>query len=607
MPTAAEIQEYAKGYADEALSESKTFMEQATAVAESMSGEMSSVIDAMSFDAGSFGAISLNDLPDAPDASGKIELAWNRALDDLALYELPTDLGLPSAPGEFTKVAPDMADRTAPDVLDPFVGNAPVVDYTKVAPTLTEPGLPTAPTLAAVALPEVPSYTLPTFDENFEYLEVDLAVADFTFSENLYTSTLMDSLKVKLLNDLVNGGYGIETADEAGLWNRAREREQMALDANLQDIGRQAAARGFTLPPGAYFAQIEAARQTALQKMSDLSRDIALKRADMYVENRKFTIQESRELEQLLSNIYGFYMERALKAATATVELGVSLYNARIAQLNARLEVYKTKAVVYETQLKAALAPLEVYKLQLEGAKLSVDVQQAAVSVYSAQIDGARALVEIHKARVDAYIAELEGEKTKVDVFRSQVEAYAAQAQAKSVELQAYRAQIDGDIAKMQGYKTEVDAYLARVESYKALASVKQMELQTIESYNRAKTVEFDAKVKKYLTEFDVEKTEVVTNLESWRTRVDIWKNETQALLQERELIVKSALDEREVALRTAQSKVQAAKAQGDMMLGYSQSLLNVNTEVGKTYVSAVNGYLSQAVGIAAKIETESE
>src|SRR3990167_1023926 len=177
-----------------------------------------------------------------------------------------------------------------------------------------------------------------------EFLSTDLGAPTTTFSfyETAYESALLDAAKAKLLDNMLNGGYGIETADEIALFNRARDREVEAALTRIEEAGRSMASRGFPLPPGELSIYVDRAWQDMQNKVSGMNRDITLERDKLYVENRKFTITETRELEQILIGFHNSVQERAFNVARATVELAVAVYNSQLARFRLWLDAAKT-------------------------------------------------------------------------------------------------------------------------------------------------------------------------------------------------------------------------------------------------------------------------
>lgn len=367
---------------------------------------------------------------------------------------LPPSTALPAAPG----AVPAFNSPAIPD-----------------SPTLT---FPAVPSFSNVAIPAMPNYTIPVYNVVFPDDDLLAPTYTFSYSEQQYQSDLLDELKLKLMDNLINGGYGIEPLDEQPLWERAREREMLAAETLVEQAMANVAARGFMIPPGAAFALVEAAQQAALEKVSSVSRDIMLKRADLYVDNRKFTIEQSREVEQMLITYFGYMQERALNVAKYTLEAAKHTYDALVVRFQARVDAAKAAASTYEIQLRAGLANLEAYKVQMEGVRVTLDVQKLLADVYRTQLDGVKTFVDVYRTQMEAAKVAAEVEKLKLDAFRATVDAYTAQVGAKSAEFAMYRAQIEGEMSKVEIYKAQVGAYGEEVSAYGAVANAKRTELE---------------------------------------------------------------------------------------------------------------------------------
>ena len=59
----------------------------------------------------------------------------------------------------------------------------------------------------------------------------------------------------------------------------------------MENVRRKFSRRGFSLPPVALLSLTESAIQNSQNASNALSREIALKRGDLYVQNRQFAIQ----------------------------------------------------------------------------------------------------------------------------------------------------------------------------------------------------------------------------------------------------------------------------------------------------------------------------
>jgi hypothetical protein len=425
----------------------------------------------------------------------------------------------------FSIVAPSINFPTAPSTTLPNAPSGIPSFNMPVLPTAPALQFPDLPALQTLSIPAMPGVSIPQFTSTLPVADITLPTQVFQFVEQQYNSALLDSLKAKLMQDMA-GGYGIETADELALWDRARGRELQSAAAAVSDVSRQAAARNFMLPPGALFAQIEAARSASLEKISDLSRDIMIKRGDMYVENRKFTIEQARELEQILMGYFGSMMERALNVARAMVELDIALYNARVAKANYYLERLKVEAQVFETQLRAALANLEAWKAQLEGLRVEAEVQRNLVTLYTAQLEGVKVLEDLYRAQLEGAKILADIQMLELQAAKLGVDTYVAEVGAKTAEFGMYESEIRGETLKIGLYEAQARTFGIQVDASKNLAQTEQIkleaqiesrrldldknrleleryraDLENAQAYLREQVAVFDAKTRLYVTE----------------------------------------------------------------------------------------------------------
>lgn len=261
---------------------------------------------------------------------------------------------------------------------------------TYVAPSFYSPTTATPPgdlIVSAVTMPTIA--VAPTYTQNS---------VGFVWNESMWNLSLLNAVQAKLLTDLANGGYGIDPTDEAALWNRTRERETQNGEQGIQDAARQAAARGFGMPPGAMFQQMQQARRDAQEKNSSVSRDIALKRADMYVENRRFTI------------------EKAIAAQEALVEYVNAYYGRQLDAMKANLEAYHISVEIYDAQVKAFLAQLSA---QETGVRLQVEVIDAQVKSYTAKLSAYETLLRTEIEKATLSVEEFKAQVQQVEVDTS--------------------------------------------------------------------------------------------------------------------------------------------------------------------------------------------
>jgi hypothetical protein len=366
---------------------------------------------------------------------------------------------------DFAGVAPTLAFPTAPTIT---YGTAPVVpainDVTvPTAPTLTAPTAPTFLTLGTVAfanvdihedwlanLQNVPTLTL-------------MSPTPFSYARGAeYASSLLAGLKAKLAERLA-GGSGLTPAVEQAIWDRARDRETKIADGNRNEVMRQSEAFGFALPSGALAAQLREADQNYYDKLSELSRDISVKQADLEQANLKDTIAAGMQLESTLID-YSYRLEQlTFETAKQYADNAIQVYNASVEQFKALLAGYSVYSENYKTLISAELAKIEVYKGQLAGEQLKVEVNQSLVAQYRASIEANMAQVEIYRAQVGAAQTLVSLEQARLGAAGEQIRAYTAQINAETAKVEAYKAGVQGEATKVEAYSTQARAYASLV------------------------------------------------------------------------------------------------------------------------------------------------
>lgn len=388
----------------------------------------------------------------------------------------------------------------APSIEDPVLPDAPVIT------------LPNTPSFEDLQLPSPPLLAIPTWTEVAPVNLLTPPTTQFSYVDTGYVSTLHDPYVAKLLLDLNNGTYGIEPADEAGLWFRARDRAARTAAAGVDEAMRRASASSFPMPQGSAYELAMAAEREGQKIVSEAERDIRLRRSELYVAGRKFTMEQVQSYEKIRIDLYSDVQERALNYAKAVVETSIALYDASVKDYTTKLEGYKVAAQVFEARIRAELAKAEIFRTQVEAEKLRVDFNRAKIDQYLAQLKGIETIVELYKSRLTAANVFMQLQGQKLDVFKTQVQAYAERVRAKEAEFGMYTSQIKGQLAAVDVYKAQIDAYNATLigvdtkaritlqgneallQSYKA--SVQNYSSQ-LESFSKQLTIMLDeAKVK---------------------------------------------------------------------------------------------------------------
>lgn len=443
-------------------------------------------------------------------APPQISVRW----ETLAAPNLPP---IPAMP-----VLPDVQYVEPGEVPGPLVGDIADVQIDDIdiqipalnfgaAPELVIGDAPAMPQIRDVAVPDAPDVQLPdapqflalqmhTFggvdlregwlDKLNDIPELSLLEpAPFEYRRGAqYASELLGSLKATL-NARIHGGTGIAPAVEQQIWERARDRETQIALAREKEVLRSAEALGFALPSGVLVAQLADARREFHDKLSGLSRDIAIKQAELEQENAKHAIQMAVQMESTLMDDFHRYELLAFEAAKVAADNSIAAHNAAIEQFKALLVGYQAYASAYDTIVKAELSKVEVFKALLSAEETKASINKSLVERYKAEVEGRMAAVEIYKARVGAAQTLVELERTRIQAGGEQVKAFVATVNAETAKADLYKTRVGAETAKVDAAGAVARAYAAKVG---AQAEKARVEVAKFQAQVAAKGLEWD-------------------------------------------------------------------------------------------------------------------
>lgn len=250
--------------------------------------------------------------------------------------------------------------------------------------------------------PAVPSISVPVFSVP--------AVPEVSFTTIEHDITVLEAARALLLDDLTEGGYGIDVDDETQLIDRLRDRATADAQAAVDEVERAFATRRFSEPPGTLFGALERVQEGKREAVSIAARDVYIQRAQQFVQARQFAIQTGPFADRTRAEIkeIQFRIEEArarytlalfqaqlehfkvqLSGALDKATLSVRLFEAQAAAANARAQIVAEKAKVfigeYDANVRAFLGTMQI---RLENAKNQLN---AAASNAESRRDAAKA------------------------------------------------------------------------------------------------------------------------------------------------------------------------------------------------------------------------
>lgn len=420
------------------------------------------------------------------------------------------ELDLPTKPGVTLPDAPESSAVTLPDM--------------PVAPDYV---LPAVPTLASLTLPDAPDFTaVAPFSETAPSLVLAAPQPVLNYTEQTYTSELQTLADAWLQSQITNGGTGLEADVENAIWTRGMTREAVAARRNLENAQDEFAAAGYPMPPGALRARMREIRADLQNRSEDLSRKISEDQAKLAQENIKFAIDAALRLEALTLQHFNNIADRALRYAQASVDVALAVFNARVAEYNVQLEVYKAKAQVHEINVRTALQDIEAYRALLSGKQIEGSLRMQDVELYRAQIAGAEALFGLYRTQLEGTKVEGDIERLKLDIFRAEMDGYIAQIRAKESEYAIYQAEINGEKTKIEAFSAAVSAYRAQAEAQSAFTDAQKAQVQAAVEVERGRIEQVKTQLAVYLADIDRNKSAINALIDIYRVENDAYKAE---------------------------------------------------------------------------------
>lgn len=520
---------------------------------------------------------------------------------DFNSVESPGNLSVPDVAMPTFSAAPEL-DAASPGITPPsdpgdLTATAPGDAPDTVTVTLpTEPTivLPDDPTLEDITLPSVPTLNLPTFTATLPGFDLTAPSDTFDYTYEAYAAQLPGL--ITKVQEMLAGGTGLPDEIWNSLWARARERGDMDAARAIEEATEEWSARGFSLPNGVLDKKIATARQQNQNASSELSREIAIKQADMEVENIRFAVTQGIALESLYAQIHQQAQQLKYEAARYVLEAAVAIFNAQIAYQNAQLQAYVTEAQVYRTRIEAELANVELYKAQLDGQRIVGEINQQAVNLYNAKLQGLLTHIEVYKGQLEGVRTLVDVNKNEIEAFRAGVDAFTAQVQAHAAEIQTYTAKWQGEQIKAQVYGTEVQAFAQRVQAYKT-ANDSTIAAKDLEIRNNGYLLDkFKAQIQRYSADVDAEAKRIAAGVDVYNGKATLYSAELNAeqarvIADSRqfELALEEAKTDAELELKEAQINIEQLLRILQMEMEQQKTLLSVQAQIAAATMSAMN------------------
>jgi hypothetical protein len=435
---------------------------------------------------------------------------------------IPWDPSIVPTPTADGSVPTDSTDLAALDEIE----IPPVPAW--ITPILTSPDDP------VITDPIIPIWEgivfPPYFDEDepvYNILAPDINIDSGNMD---YNSQLTQELADWLYDGLIHGGTGLHPDVENAIWQRESERDLLAHTDQLTRLAAEWSKGGFNLPTSMLTHMFMEADNNYTNKRLDTSRDIAIKQAELAQANTHFIITNVQTMEQRMINWFGEIAKRAYDVSRSITEFSLERYKTDIAGFNTLVDLYKTKALVYEIVIKSAVARLEGYKAQLEAAKLTGELNKVNVEVYKAQLDGLMIYINKYRSEMDGAKTHMEIEQLKIQEYKARIDAYAVKVKASVDGYGMWTTKVDAEAKEIQAYSAGADAWSKRVGGIKVGVDAESAMVHAESEVNKSYAEVYSADIKAFDSETKAHIEEAVAQTKIYQAQMEGYATSVKAL-----------------------------------------------------------------------------
>ena len=253
------------------------------------------------------------------------------------------------------------------------------------------------------------------------------------------------------LETAILGGTGIAPHVEAQIWDRDRSRVLREADRAEAEALQSWAARGYSLPPGAAVHQVSVIRKEAGDRIAQASRDVAIKQAEIEIENVRFAVKTAIDARTAFLAAAADYIKALSVGQTAALQVIPSITDSQARLISAAADMYRADISFYDSfQREKMQAAEHVQQFNIKSGDWDIASEETRARFISANSDAVRARVSVadlslrermqtaehvHQAYLKAGDWDVASEETKVRFLSANADTIRAKVSVAELSL----------------------------------------------------------------------------------------------------------------------------------------------------------------------------
>lgn len=264
------------------------------------------------------------------------------------------------------------------------------VDLPVITPLSDDPSIEGSISLPAYATAE----GVPTIPQD----------VNFAYSEDLYISTLLDTLKSKLYVWLNDGVSGLSRATREVMFLKGSEKEVLIKQELRDKLASEWAERGLDLPDGVLINALAGIDSEYQDKQLEKTRKITEESQKIAIENNRLVIEQTRGVETALMAYASGREDRKIRVAEGILKASSDIIDVLMKYYNSLADVDKANARIYSAYV-SALSSLNSAKAGLMSTIISAKSQVAEAQV---KVDEANLTLDMQDGLLQATAKAME-------------------------------------------------------------------------------------------------------------------------------------------------------------------------------------------------------
>ena len=242
--------------------------------------------------------------------------------------------------------------------------------------------------------PEIPTVVDSTlsYEANLEKIINLLSdqLADFFNKYYPLDADAFDEATAWLVNVITNHGTGINTAVEAEIWQRGRDRVIADGKRIENQIVTGYLAKNYAMPAGAMLKKIDEARFAQLSETGKQATHISAKQVELELETIKFAIGKALDSRQMAMSAAADYIRAVASAPNTALDVANLINDAKAKMMSAAATWYNARLnrdeLVLKSKLSDVVTTLDLWKGQkgfaVDSSRVDASALGAAADAY---------------------------------------------------------------------------------------------------------------------------------------------------------------------------------------------------------------------------------